>query len=449
MVSPSFFQGLGSGIQTGLVLSQNRQEAELRRKIAELSSLRELQTAEIQKQQLEQQQEAKNYTNTMKNADLFFKATSKMNPIERESYLSNLEEMPFYKNASPDLKPLLKVIGKSSSEDINDFTNSMSTFSNALQKGDINTSAIELFKLQAKFGNTDNPGIISAFKTAADLLGIATKPTSQSKLSTLLSEREQFNPESKEYQLYSQNIEKETKPSAGTTVNVNTDNIEKTTKAALEKAYFANLETIQGLAEVKKTFEPRMLEIDSLWNTLASRAKNKLKIKLSPNERKDLDKFAKVAANTMRIANQQIRELSGAAVTKVEMPRLFTVFPTIDTGTISRFFENTSPQEFQSKLENNYRNALRVQNRLEFIRNSGGSAKIVLGPDNEPIGFIDKNGNKLDISDNRFDLTPQQEMAIKSSFSKDPSELAANLAKEHPDWSEEDIIDAVNKIMEQ
>jgi len=427
----SLAEGLFEGYKVGSQIEQEKKELELKNKIFSLQQIREQQNAEIERQKAEMAKQTQELTNSMTLGNKFFEGLKNIsNPMAKQEYLKNIDQMPWYKNASSEVKSAFSGMAKSGVGDVDTFMKLYSGFQKSFDEGDQNGMASSLLGMNAIFGA--DPSMKPLLEQANKLAGIKMPTQKESDIGTYLRESKNYAPGSKESQIYEKALLKESTPTPGVTIN--TGNMTKPTQTMLEKNLYSSQNQISELKNIQQKFDSTMLEIPSLFKTNVSNIKSKLGIRLDPQKQKELDNFIDNTVSAARITNQHIHDISGGQVTKNEMERNFVQLPIINAETFGRFFKNHSPAEFKKILDNNIKYSIRAAARADYALKNG---KIVTDDNGETIAFLDNNGKSLSLDDKRFDqqTAPQN----GNDFVSKASEIAMELKRNNPNMTDEEI----------
>jgi hypothetical protein len=122
-----------------------------------------------------------------------------------------------------------------------------------------------------------------------------------------------------------------------------------------------------GLARIEDTiaaFKPEFQELGTRWGNLWTGVKEKLGVKLSPEDKKQLADFSTYRKGAIKTLNEEIHRLTGAQMSRHEARRLVKGLPNPGTG----LFDGDSPTEFISALKVTYKDLKRVQARARYYQ---------------------------------------------------------------------------------
>ncbi len=141
----------------------------------------------------------------------------------------------------------------------------------------------------------------------------------------------------------------------------------KKTTGGIETSIVGTTERIDRLDSIASTFEPRFLEFSTRFAALKTAFSEKIGFKPSAEDKKLLEDYTRFKRRSMNELNLTIKELSGAAVTETETPRLVAAMPNPGQG----LFDGESPTEFKTKLDDTTQIAKAAHNRLIDLRSRG------------------------------------------------------------------------------
>ena len=435
----SLAQGLTQGYITGSQLQQQKQELALKEKIANAQLFAEERTSAIELQKQKLAQETQELTNSMTLGNKYFEGLKNIsNPMAKQEYLKGIEDMPWFKKASPEVQSAFSGMAKSGVGDVDTFMKLYSNFQKSFEDGDQNGMASSLMGMNAVFGS--DPSMAPLLKQANELAGIKMPTQKETSVGSLLREKKSFAPGSEEERIYNQAIQKEITPSKGITVN--TGNMTKPTQSLLEKNLYSYQGEIQELKDIQNKFDENMLNYPNLTSTNLSNIQNKLGLKISPEKQKELENFTNTVVSAARMSNQHIKNLAGSQVTKSEAERVLVELPTINKGLVGRYFKNHSPVEFKQILDNNIKYSIKAANRAAYALQKG---RVITNDNGDTVAFLDENGKNLSLDDKRFDNTNME--AVNSDMAEQASQIATQLKEQNPGMSDEQIEAETLKIL--
>ena len=189
----------------------------------------------------------------------------------------------------------------------------------------------------------------------------------------------------------------------GTTVTVNTGDLEGSTKGGIEKELVELSDVLDMSSSLESSFRPEFHELDSRFDALVTRGKAKLGFDISPEERKVFEDYAEYKANASQQQSTVIKQLSGAAVNEAEERRLLGFL--IDPG--AGLFDGDDPITAEIKIKRFVRDTQRAIARRNWL----------LGTGREP-------------NEENFNRFPLQ--SIDKIFDARHSEIMSELARQNP-----------------
>ncbi len=132
-----------------------------------------------------------------------------------------------------------------------------------------------------------------------------------------------------------------------------------------------------NLMKVGELYKPEFQEIETRWDVFKSGKKEKLRMKLTDQEKDDLSKFSVYKARYFRELNSYIKHITGVAMSPQEAERITKAMPNVGQG----IFDGDSPTEFQAKLDDLMRDIEYSIARLSYIKQQGLDSEF--DPENE------------------------------------------------------------------
>lgn len=126
----------------------------------------------------------------------------------------------------------------------------------------------------------------------------------------------------------------------------------------------------EGLARLERMegqFDPKFLQIAPRLSSLISQGKEKLGVKLSPEDEKELTAFSKFKTAASDNLNKHIKEATGAQMSESEVGRLKQAVPVPGTG----LFDGDSPTVYKAKLSETIATLKAAQRRMLFLKKNG------------------------------------------------------------------------------
>jgi len=117
-------------------------------------------------------------------------------------------------------------------------------------------------------------------------------------------------------------------------------------------------------AQFKPEFQTTATRLSNKWASI----KEKAGIGLTNKEKVDLTEFASFKRNAVANLNQYIHDVTGAAMSEQEVPRIRAGVPDPGTG----MFDGDSPTEFKAKFDDTMRQLKMAEARYAYIKRSGG-----------------------------------------------------------------------------
>ncbi len=144
-------------------------------------------------------------------------------------------------------------------------------------------------------------------------------------------------------------------------------NLQKPTLNQLEERTVNSAMQLGRLADIRKQFDPKFLEIPNRLKLAGASWSAKFGSKLSPQLQGELRNYAKFRSSTVNNANQILKELSGAAVTPQEYERIQNDIPIAGTG----IFDGDDPVSFVAKHDRSEQSLRSAIARHNFMRAQG------------------------------------------------------------------------------
>lgn len=170
-------------------------------------------------------------------------------------------------------------------------------------------------------------------------------------------------------------------------------NLQKPTLNQLEERTLNSAMQLGRLADIKKRFDPKFLEIPQRMKLLGQSWSAKMGGKLSPQQRSELNRYAAFRSSTVNNANQILKELSGAAVTPQEYERIQNDIPIAGTGV----FDGDDPVSFMAKFDRSEQSLRSAVARYNFMRSQGlnftkDNIDMFMGLDDVPAAYEKRAG---------------------------------------------------------
>jgi hypothetical protein len=186
-------------------------------------------------------------------------------------------------------------------------------------------------------------------------------------------------------------------------------NLQKPTLNQIEERTVNSAMQLGRLADIKKRFDPKFLEIPQRMKLLGQSWSAKMGGKLSPDQAKEMNRYAAFRSSTVNNANQILKELSGAAVTPQEYERIQNDIPIAGTG----IFDGDDPVSFVAKYERSEQSLRSAIARYNFMRSQGlnftkENIDMFMGLDDVPAAY-EKRGDEIEatIRQRNPSITPQ------------------------------------------
>lgn len=141
----------------------------------------------------------------------------------------------------------------------------------------------------------------------------------------------------------------------------------RTTETRAQKKIADALAGLGRLERIGQTFKPEFLELETKWDTLVTKWKDKLGMKVSKAERKQLEDFSAFRRDSLDNINRYIHELTGAQMSAQEAKRLRQAAPDPGEGLL----DGNSPIEFESRWKSSIEALRLVVARTEYLMRQG------------------------------------------------------------------------------
>jgi hypothetical protein len=153
----------------------------------------------------------------------------------------------------------------------------------------------------------------------------------------------------------------------GSTTNVYTGEMTKSTKTSVEGKYLAGKEQIARMQAIKAEFRPEYLEVGTRAKHAWTGAKARLGYKPSPEDRASLVGYTKFRRKAQENINLYIKEMTGAQMSELEARRLKLAQP--DPG--DKWYTGADPITFEAKMNDVIEFTEAANQRYEYYLKQG------------------------------------------------------------------------------
>lgn len=259
-----------------------------------------------------------------------------------------------------------------------------STFRQALQQSNGNReAAIQAVapaygQIRSKWARLGQ-NLPEQFDPEANFAGIGQAKESVQYLKTLQPKPEEKPASVREYEYAKgqgfagtfEQFQQQQRKAGATTVQVNTGPMLPGKEGAnrVDKELLDSTGRVMRLNEIGVQFKPEFQTIATRMSAAWSAIKEKAGVGLTNKQRQELTDFASFKREAVANLNQYINEVTGAAMSEQEVPRIRAGVPDPGTGV----FDGDSPTEFKSKFDGTMRALKLAEARLAYIKRNGMS----------------------------------------------------------------------------
>jgi hypothetical protein len=154
------------------------------------------------------------------------------------------------------------------------------------------------------------------------------------------------------------------------TVNNNAP-LTKANQTKVQDRVIKDTEILASLDNVSRDFKPEFQKLGTRFDNLVTSIKSKAGLKVSPEDRKQLQQFSRFKSRSINIINQRLNDLSGAAVSPQEATRIKKGLPDPGEG----LFDGDDPISFKSKMDTAMLDFRRAIARRNWVLRQGTADK--------------------------------------------------------------------------
>jgi len=327
----SFLGGMTAGALSGYSTVATAKEKQLANKINELKLYNEQAKAKMEAEKSRKEEERKQWEFTFKNYDKFISGANKIaDPAKRQQMINNMQNMPFFKEASDQTKVLMSAI--TNSEDSPQIQRILKNGLEAAAKLDKNGLMQAYIELSTLLSATDNPQLNEALKTMSSIVGATFKPPTKTEVLTGELPR-----------------------------------LESGTKKYAEQKILEGEISLQSIDRAIENFDEEAFTLFGELGATISKFKSRLDsglplIKPDKDDEKRIEKYNNAVGSVKKVTNDYLYEISGKTIPIKEIDRYKDIVPIIQKGW-SSFITNPGPIEIKNALKN-FKRAMVEANRV-------------------------------------------------------------------------------------